>query len=87
MIEGMQGVQCTTGMDRAATAPLLSFQTEGGRPFVTTGIDFAVPKRSQRRGVRQMLHVNFHVRCVKRNPFRSNQVTKSGGVQGEAECF
>ena len=36
---------------------------------------------------RQMLHVNFHVRCVKSNPFRSNQVTKSGGVQGEAECF
>ena len=36
---------------------------------------------------RQMLHVNFHVRCVKSNPFRSNQVTKSGGVQREAECF
>ena len=32
----------------AATAPLLSFRTEGGRPFVTTGIDFAVPTRSQR---------------------------------------
>ena len=34
-----------------------------------------------------MLHVNFHVRCVKSNPFRSNQVTKSGGVRGEAKCF
>ena len=34
-----------------------------------------------------MLHVNFRVRCVKSSPFRSNQVTKSGGVQGEAEAF
>ena len=34
-----------------------------------------------------MLHVNFHVRNVKSNPFKSNQVTKSWGVQGEAECF
>ena len=32
-----------------------------------------------------MLHVNFHVRYVKSNPFKSNQVTKSGGVKGEGQ--
>lgn len=34
-----------------------------------------------------MLHVNFHVHYIKSAPFRSNQVTKSGRVQGEAELL
>ena len=34
-----------------------------------------------------MLHVNFHVRYVKSAPFRSNQVTKSRRVLGEAELL
>ena len=34
-----------------------------------------------------MLHVNFHMPYVKSPPFRSNQVTKSGRVQGEAELL
>ena len=34
-----------------------------------------------------MLHVNFHVRYVKSAPCGSNQVTKSGRVQGEAELL
>jgi len=38
-----------------------------------------------KEGARQMLHVNFHVRYVKSNPFKSNQVTKSRGVKGEGQ--
>ena len=34
-----------------------------------------------------MLHVNFHMPYVKSPPFRSNQGTKSGRVQGEAELL
>lgn len=73
----------------AATAPLPSFRTEGGRPFETTGIDFAelitysISKKEQ--GKCYMLI--FTCASFKSTPFRSNQVKKSGGVQGEAECF
>ena len=65
----------------AATAPLPSFRTERGRPFETTGIDFA----GQMLGKWYMLI--FKRASFKSTPFRSNQVKKSGGVQGEAECF
>ena len=68
--------------------PLPSLRTEDGRSYETTGIDYAEPitykisKKEQGK-----CYVNFHVRYVKSNPFKSNQVTKGRGVKGEAECF
>ena len=68
---------------------LPSFRTKGGWLFKTTGIDFPGPityKISKKEQGKCYMLI-FHVRYVKSAPFRSNQVTKSGRVQGEAELL
>ena len=87
--ERVQGVQCTTvwtGDNGSSIAVVPNRRRTTVRDHQDR-LCWTYYLQDLKEGTRQMVHVNFHARYVKSNPFKSNQVTNSGGVQGETECF
>ena len=70
---------------RTATAELPTFRIESGRPFETTGVDFAGPLTSKLTKKEEVLHPNIYVCYIQSRASRVDEDTICRGIQSKTK--